>query len=210
MCKPAQRLAKSKSQCIMHCTAFEHIYLIQLAPFSKNSFASLIFVARYGLPPRSGWFNSISCRCFLRIISFVMPRSLLRACCQLPPVLRLACTPFCCLRCFQYQGCLSSIHLLLETAFVVCFPQCAGAPAGSAECYETCASLWIAINSVSGRVRCGQLTVVVVVMGERTKKAAAATPTPTARTVTMSKSYLGSVDVMYSCLFKGGVDGCYM
>lgn len=123
----------------------------------------------------------------------------------------LACTPFCCLRGLQYQGCFSSIHLLLETAFIVCFPQCAGAPAGSAECYETCASLWIAINSVSGRVRCGQLTVVVVVvMGERTKKAAAATPTPTARTVTMSKSYLGSVDVMYSCLFKGGVDGCYM
>ena len=41
------------------------------APFSKNSFASLIFVARYGLPPRSGWLSSISCRCFFRIISRV-------------------------------------------------------------------------------------------------------------------------------------------
>lgn len=41
-----------------------------------NSLASLIFVAKYGLPPRSGWLSSIICRCFLRIISFVMPRSL--------------------------------------------------------------------------------------------------------------------------------------
>lgn len=46
------------------------------APFSKNSFASLILVARYGLPPRSGWLRSIICRCFLRRISFVTPRSL--------------------------------------------------------------------------------------------------------------------------------------
>jgi hypothetical protein len=46
------------------------------APFSRNSLASLIFVARYGLPPQSGWFRSISCLCFLRTISFVTPRSL--------------------------------------------------------------------------------------------------------------------------------------
>ena len=38
--------------------------------FSRNSLASLIFVARYGLPPRSGWFRIMSWRCFLRIISF--------------------------------------------------------------------------------------------------------------------------------------------
>jgi len=49
---------------------------------SKNSFASLIFVAKYGLPPRSGWFSNISCRCFFRIISFVMPRSLQERICQ--------------------------------------------------------------------------------------------------------------------------------
>lgn len=30
--------------------------------FSKNSFASLTFVARYGLPPRSGWFSIMSVR----------------------------------------------------------------------------------------------------------------------------------------------------
>lgn len=47
-----------------------------VAPFSINSFASLILVAKYGLPPRSGWFSSIICRCFLRIISRVAPRSL--------------------------------------------------------------------------------------------------------------------------------------
>ena len=46
------------------------------APFSNISFASLIFVARYGLPPRSGWLRSIICRCFLRSMSFVTPRSL--------------------------------------------------------------------------------------------------------------------------------------
>jgi hypothetical protein len=44
--------------------------------FSNSSFASLTFVARYGLPPRSGWFKSMSERCFLRIMSFVRPRSL--------------------------------------------------------------------------------------------------------------------------------------
>jgi hypothetical protein len=47
-----------------------------LISFSNNSFASLTFVARYGLPPRSGWFSSMSDRCFLRRISFVTPRSL--------------------------------------------------------------------------------------------------------------------------------------
>ena len=33
-----------------------------LVDFSSNSFASLTLVAKYGLPPRSGWFNSMSCR----------------------------------------------------------------------------------------------------------------------------------------------------
>ena len=45
--------------------------------FSRNSFASLTFVARYGLPPRSGWFSSISCRWFFRIFSLVSMRSLM-------------------------------------------------------------------------------------------------------------------------------------
>ena len=45
--------------------------------FSRNSFASLTFVARYGLPPRSGWFSSISCRWFFRIFSLVSMRSLI-------------------------------------------------------------------------------------------------------------------------------------
>lgn len=44
--------------------------------FSKNSFASLIFVARYGEPPLSGWLSSIICLCFRLMISFVSPRSL--------------------------------------------------------------------------------------------------------------------------------------
>lgn len=43
---------------------------------SRNSFASLIFVARYGLPPRSGWLRSISWRCLTRTFSFVRLRSL--------------------------------------------------------------------------------------------------------------------------------------
>jgi hypothetical protein len=47
-----------------------------LTSFSNISFASLTFVARYGLPPRSGWLFSMSCRCFLRSSSFVTPRSL--------------------------------------------------------------------------------------------------------------------------------------
>lgn len=45
---------------------------------SSSSFASLTFVAKYGLPPRSGWFKSISVRCALRTLSFEMDRSLHR------------------------------------------------------------------------------------------------------------------------------------
>lgn len=44
--------------------------------FSKNSFASLTLVAKYGLPPRSGWFNSMRVRCAFRIFSFDRARSL--------------------------------------------------------------------------------------------------------------------------------------
>lgn len=43
---------------------------------SKNSFASLILVARYGLPPRSGWLRSIIVRWALRTLSFVICLSL--------------------------------------------------------------------------------------------------------------------------------------
>lgn len=52
------------------------VILLIYPVFSNSSFASLIFVARYGLPPRSGWFSNIICRCFFLIISFVRPRSL--------------------------------------------------------------------------------------------------------------------------------------
>lgn len=44
--------------------------------FSKNSLASFTFVARYGLPPRSGWLSSISVRCALRTLSLVRLLSL--------------------------------------------------------------------------------------------------------------------------------------
>lgn len=44
--------------------------------FSKNSFASFTFVARYGLPPRSGWLSSISVRWAFRTFSLVTARSL--------------------------------------------------------------------------------------------------------------------------------------
>lgn len=44
--------------------------------FSSNSFASFTLVARYGLPPRSGWLSSIRVRCCLRILSRVTPDSL--------------------------------------------------------------------------------------------------------------------------------------
>ena len=87
-----QRLAKSLPPiiCIVQISPYQHTFCSPahptfglsfgredyVAPFSINSFASLIFVAKYGLPPRSGWFSSIICRCFLRIISRVAPRSL--------------------------------------------------------------------------------------------------------------------------------------
>ncbi len=45
--------------------------------FSKNSFASFTLVAKYGLPPRSGWLSSISVRCALRTLSLVRLDSLL-------------------------------------------------------------------------------------------------------------------------------------
>ena len=48
----------------------------QIQFLSRNSFASLIFVARYGLPPRSGWLSSISCLWFFRTLSLVRVRSL--------------------------------------------------------------------------------------------------------------------------------------
>jgi hypothetical protein len=41
--------------------------------------ASLILLARYGLPPLSGWFSNISCLCFLRRASLFKPRSLSRS-----------------------------------------------------------------------------------------------------------------------------------
>lgn len=44
--------------------------------FSKNSFASLTLVARYGLPPRSGWLSNIRVRWALRTLSFVRLLSL--------------------------------------------------------------------------------------------------------------------------------------
>lgn len=58
--------------------AFVAVYSYSLAhvALSSNSFASLTFVAKYGLPPRSGWFKSISVRCALRTLSFEMDRSL--------------------------------------------------------------------------------------------------------------------------------------
>lgn len=52
-----------------HCS-LAHVVL------SSSSFASLTFVAKYGLPPRSGWFNSISVRCALRTLSLERDRSL--------------------------------------------------------------------------------------------------------------------------------------
>jgi hypothetical protein len=60
----------------------------QDALFSNISFASFTLVARYGLPPRSGWFSSINVRCALRTLSFVMLRSLLR-----PPSVSYSYTP---------------------------------------------------------------------------------------------------------------------
>ena len=44
--------------------------------FSKNSLASFTLVARYGLPPRSGWLSSISVRCALRTFSLLRLLSL--------------------------------------------------------------------------------------------------------------------------------------
>ena len=58
--------------------------------FSRNSFASLTFVARYGLPPRSGWFSIMSVRWFFRIFSFVRAPSLLTHTDQPPTHLSLS------------------------------------------------------------------------------------------------------------------------
>ena len=54
------------------CFKYRYYQLV----LSNSSFASLIFVAKYGLPPRSGWLRSISCRWFLRTFSLVSVRSL--------------------------------------------------------------------------------------------------------------------------------------
>ena len=52
-------------------------FCLLLYPFrSRNSFASFTLLARYGLPPLSGWLASIRARWFFRIFSFVSVRSL--------------------------------------------------------------------------------------------------------------------------------------
>lgn len=54
----------------------------EFPPFSNNSFASLTLVARYGLPPRSGWLSNISFLWFFLILSL--------ATCGFPSVLSLS------------------------------------------------------------------------------------------------------------------------
>lgn len=54
----------------------------EFPPRSNNSLASLTLVAKYGLPPRSGWFNNINFLWFFLILSL--------AACGLPNVLSLS------------------------------------------------------------------------------------------------------------------------
>lgn len=53
-----------------------HRFSFDQTVLSSNSFASLTLVAKYGLPPRSGWLRSMSVRWALRTLSLVMDRSL--------------------------------------------------------------------------------------------------------------------------------------
>lgn len=99
--------------------------------FSKKVLASLIFAARYGLPPRSGWFITMSPRCFLRISSFVTPLSL----CQKSAFvlgLPMICPLWKNVRDFEYEGGLSSIHYRFKTAFIKASSQ--SSTARSAQC----------------------------------------------------------------------------
>jgi hypothetical protein len=74
---PNQRHAECRNNTVLYTlyTSFptRSNYFIS---FSNSSFASLTLVARYGLPPRSGWLFNIRPRCFFRSSSFVTPRSL--------------------------------------------------------------------------------------------------------------------------------------
>jgi hypothetical protein len=79
---------------------------------SNSSFASLIFVARYGLPPRSGWLSSISCRWFLRTLSFVKVRSLE----ETHPSAVVQSKGEWYIREFQDQGGLATSHLRFEAS----------------------------------------------------------------------------------------------
>ena len=51
-------------------------YHLDLVSFSSRSLASFILLARYGDPPRSGWFASMICRCASLSCFFSAPPSL--------------------------------------------------------------------------------------------------------------------------------------
>jgi len=109
--------------------------------FSRNSLASFTFVARYGLPPLSGWLSSMSDLCRLRIISFVRPRSLLSesVClsCAPPP----GWTDCGNIRCLENERCFSSCHLRFEATLVERLAKCVGSLSISPERDESCAAL---------------------------------------------------------------------
>lgn len=54
----------------------EHALVRYDVVFSRNSFASFTFVARYGLPPLSGWLSNMRLRWAFRTLSLVMAPSL--------------------------------------------------------------------------------------------------------------------------------------
>lgn len=58
-----------------------YYYYYFLALPSKKSLASLIFVAKYGEPPRSGWFNNMILRCASFTLALVTADSLNIAVC---------------------------------------------------------------------------------------------------------------------------------
>ena len=100
------------------------------------------------------------------------------------PTLCLPCISITCMqeiegrniRSFQDQCRLSPVHLLLKTTLIECSPDGVDTAAVSSECYEACATLR-KVLVVWSRVEWWR--------SGRTKNAAAATPTPTARAVAM-------------------------
>lgn len=173
------------SLCVVYTMPISESRVVQLPPpsthynrhrqtthqvcLSNSSFASLTFVAKYGLPPRSGWFSSIIVRCALRTLSLVMLRSL--------PIVSTADHGGIKPNLLEGQDKRSLLlgHFGLEAALVEGFAHGSDTASGAAPCDETGSALRLLVFLPLFRVR------VVLVCG-RTRNAATAAPAPIAKT----------------------------